>query len=308
MPSQTKDLTFGLELEITRLSSDADRIIRERNFKRHRDGSIQVDTGDGDDSSGTELVTPTMSVSVTFNPDGDGTMTIDHRDTARIVADLCACAAKVNKTCGLHVHLGRPESSTSTRSKWEPERVRTFLIVCRQLEQKMFELSPSSRQNNRFCKKISEEYNETDLVSYYPMGNVSPNKYDNSKRYCWVNLIETRRTGTNESGGRGPATGTLEIRLLGNVRRYDYIWAWTSMWLKMAAYCAFYPPTLAIAHCTGVTMKRDMELVAQAKSNATRSTTQTPDPSTPSTRRSVTFDEDGFDGQTATGTGPIIGG
>lgn len=252
MPSITKKLTFGLELEIVKLSPTARELIARHRFGSHYDRTIRGRNGEAlpgsvEDGGGTELVTQPVSVDVTCAADGSG-MSIDYGQSAAVVRDLCACAAEVNVSCGLHVHLGRPD--TAGKSRWEPERVRTMLLIGMALEKKLFDLCPASRLNNQYCKAISASYAMTDLRQFYPMGEVRPRKYDNPKRYCWMNIIETRRNGDDAEGrAAGPGLGTIEIRMLGNARRFDYVWAWVRLWLQIGAYVAYVPSSLAVGHC-----------------------------------------------------------
>ena len=254
MPNITANITLGLEIEAVRISEDATGIFQRRGFDRHFDRTILADNGGQlpralEDGGGSELVTPPYTVGLTMTQDGNR-LAIDYRDTMAAVEDLCAATAHVNTSCGLHLHLGRPHSSGGSR--WDPERVRTMLCIGLMLEERLFKVVPSSRVSNRYCAKIRSLFQEDDLRSFYPTGTVAPRKYNNPKRYCWLNLIETRRVGTDPTPSRaaGPATGTVEVRLLGNVRRFAYIWAWTQLWTKIGAYVAYLPSSLAIMHCT----------------------------------------------------------
>jgi len=107
------------------------------------------------------------------------------------------------------------------------------------------------------------------MMSYYPIGKVVANKRENTKRYCWLNLIETQRVGTKRTPGlgEGPATKTVEIRLLGNTRRFNYIWAWTRFWVRVAAYIAYVPTSLAVAQLT-IGLDKMLEEVRAAKAAA----------------------------------------
>jgi hypothetical protein len=127
-----------------------------------------------------------------------------------------------------------------------------MLIIGKMIESKMFGLVPPSRRDNSHCVKIDARYGAADFEQFYPVGNVNPRKYDNPKRYCWMNLIETRRVGTRSISGYGdsPATGTIEIRLLGETADPDYVERWTRLWLTIAGYVAFVPSSLAIMHCS----------------------------------------------------------
>jgi hypothetical protein len=253
----TKELTYGLELEVVRLNDDAFEIMENRGFRRHFDRTIRGHDGEAlpesiEAGGGTEVITPPLAVTVAWNQE-DFKMQVDMRETFDVVRDLCRCAKEVNASCGLHVHLGRPLTSEDrlssgdrdrTRSKWDLEQVRTMLRIGRGLEDLLFDrYVPSSRKNNQYCKKIGEDFRQEDFMLPNPLGQVVARKYDNTKRYCWLNLIETQRRSGSASN---PALGTIEIRMLGNVRRVNYIWAWTKLWCKIGAIVAYAPTTVAI--------------------------------------------------------------
>jgi len=93
-------------------------------------------------------------------------------------------------------------------------------------------------------------------------------KFDNIKRYCWMNLIETKRVGTDERPGRGSshALGTIEVRSLGNTAKFEYVWAWTNLLLKLAAYVAYLPSSLAILRCGMInSFEEDFSLLGKYK-------------------------------------------
>lgn len=278
MPNIKEELTVGLELEIVRLTDQAGEIINRRGFQRRYDRTIRGHNGEALPESielggGCEVITKPLVVGVTANQDGSF-MSIDYRDVEEIVRDLCKCAHEVNTSCGLHVHLGRPQKNAEPNvfgvkpSKWEPEKVRTFLGICTMMEDKFFGVCPESRKNNRYCAPIKNIYVEKDLTAFYPTGQVVPRKYDNPKRYCWLNLIETQRQGNDHRIGRGagPSTGTIEVRMLGNVRRFNYIWAWVQLWVKFAAFVAYCPTSLALNHLMlGSGIQSELETLAKIK-------------------------------------------
>src|SRR5574343_299883 len=265
--------TFGLELEVVKLSDQSHDIIARRGFTRRFDRTIKGHEGQTlpeniDEGGGCELIRRPIEIDIACDQDGRN-MRINWNDAEDIVRDLAHCAREVNSSCGLHVHLGRPDR-TEERSKWNPEQVRTMLTIGTRIEDKLMDLVPESRRRNEFAARISEKYTEDDLCSYYPMGEVHPRKYDNPKRYCWLNLIETARRGTSNQPGRanGPATGTIEIRLLGNVRRFNYMWAWTQLWCKIGAIVAYCPSSLAINHCQ-YKLTADFDNVKRIKNSPT---------------------------------------
>jgi hypothetical protein len=112
---------------------------------------------------------------------------------------------------------------------------------------------------NDYCRTIRRCYSNSELVDFHPMGTVVPNKYNNSKRYCWMNTVETRRE------GRG-ALGTLEIRMLGSVRRFEYVWAWVQLWCRIGTYVAYLPSSLAMMHCCfSDSLEGDFKRIEQVK-------------------------------------------
>jgi hypothetical protein len=117
-----------------------------------------------------------------------------------------------------------------------------MLLIGLSLEEKLFGLCPPSRRNSSYCKPIRQCYTAEELGSYYPMGTVNPGKYQNPKRYCWLNTVETRR-----DHPRSPHT--IEVRMMGSVRRFDYILAWVKLWCKIAGYVGNVPSSLAVMHC-----------------------------------------------------------
>jgi hypothetical protein len=274
MPNISAEITFGIELECVRLTQQAASLIQTHGFGRHYDGSIRGTNGEQlpttiEMGGGSEIVTPPYKVSVRMDNEGKH-MRLDYGNAQNAIKAMCDCAAEINTSCGLHVHLGRP--GKLGKSEWKPESVRTMLAICTLLEEKLFKLVPPSRHNNRHCQPIKGLFTANDLQSFYPTGAVVPRKNENPKRYCWLNLIETRRKGNDPRPHRmgSEATGTVEIRLLGNTRRFEYVWAWTQLWVKMAAYVCHLHPTFAFSHCVITdSIAAEMDAVLQAKNAVT---------------------------------------
>lgn len=278
MPIQGK-ITLGIELEAVRLTPEAVQIIQNRGFARHYDASIRDRFGNQlprsiGEGGGSEVVTGIMEIQVTMDNEGKR-VRLDYGNVREVINDLCACAAEVNTSCGVHLHLGNPDGSG--RSVWKPDQIRTWLAVCVLREDKIFQLVPPSRRNNAHCLPIKARFNDSDLQSYHPLGSVQPRKDENPKRYCWLNLIETGRKGTDPRPGRmaSEATGTVEIRLLGSTRRADYIWAWVQLWAKIAAVIAHLRSTFAFSACC---ITESLETEFQAV-NAARLRTPSPEES-----------------------------
>ena len=240
--ARNKELTFGVEVEAVSLTPEADQIIRRRGFNRHFDRSIVGSNGESlPRDQAAELVTPPLIASVTLPTNLNDRNVINvSTSEENAIADLCRCVQKVNKSCGIHVHLGLPTDDGS--SKWTLEQIQTFLTVGVVLENRLFNLCPDSRKSNRYCYPIANMYPTSMFKSSDPVGTVSPSKYQNNKRYCWLNLTEVKRKDVDPR-----APGTVEIRMLGNTKRYPYVMAWIKLWLKIAAYVAYTPAGYAVS-------------------------------------------------------------
>ena len=246
----TTQLTYGLEIEATQIDVSAAAALRESQIDWHHDGSLLSDSGVKlPKGIGGELVSPVLAASFTCGESGFNAVLTSDTANTDLVYQMCAAARKVNTTCGIHIHLGLPDDNGV--SKWKPEHIRTFLAIGLMLEEKLFEVCPPSRAKSPHCRRIAEVYTQRDLGSFYPIGVVKPNKRENPKRYCWLNLIETKRVGNKPSRqfGAGPALGTIEIRMLGCTIRHGYVDAWVKLWLKVAGLVSSVPASLAMLQC-----------------------------------------------------------
>jgi len=285
MGKVSANISFGLELECVRLHPLAGQIIEQMSFGHHLDHSIKGDNGETLPRSwpgaGHEIVTKPTNIAVSMGSDG-ARMQMEFEPVRNLIFQLASCSEHVNRSCGVHLHLGKPKGST-TVSRWSPDEVRTMLIIGQILEQRLTSMVHPSRLNNDTCELISKRYTKNDLGQFYPMGRVDPNKYTNRKRYCWLNLIETARQGTRSDNGYGssPATGTIEIRFLGETDCPSYIFMWTRLWLKIAALVAYVPSTLAIAQvCYSDLLEQDFFALKTAATIDLKKRSTGPTPST----------------------------
>lgn len=254
MPRVSSNITVGVEVECVRTFPAITQIAQQFNFERHLDHSIRGDGGEilprNWPGAGTEIVTRPIAVPVVMNGDGNA-LNVNFTSLNEQIRAITQCMAHVNSSCGIHVHLGRPSRGNQNTSDWGPDRVRTMLVIGQILEERLMDVVHPSRRNNHHCERIGTRYSKTDIGQFYPVGRVDPVKYNNQKRYCWLNLIETVRRGNRSESGHGgsPSPGTIEIRLLGETMDYEYIRAWTNYWVKVAALVAYAPSSLAVAHC-----------------------------------------------------------
>lgn len=250
-------ITVGFEQEAATLSRNAVAIARRRNFVLTRDRTVTLADGSPIQGYGHEVIAPFTKVRVSCGQDG-ANFAADFTEVEALIADVMGCCGEVNVSCGFHVHLGRPrDEDADLRSKWDPEKTRTWLALGMALEERAFAACPASRRQSRHCCSLRDPekgFQDADLQSYYPVDEGKPWKYDNKKRYCWLNLTETRRKTADVPmdvfrNTREGTVSTVEVRTLGNTKRVAYALAWTKLWVKVAAYVAYLPASLSLLRC-----------------------------------------------------------
>ena len=259
-------LTAGLEFEMVKAKQNLYDTVNENTFGVRRDRSIQDAVGEeveGREFQAIELVTPVYEVGITWSRSEVFPKT--REALSRNIFNLTSTAESVNSSCGIHLHIGNPSETHRTMwnpnqlagvqggpaSEWSVTQVYTWLMVGVYFEQAgIFDTVPKSRAKDSNCAKIISRYQADELSSNDPIGDLVPRKYDNIKRYCWLNLIETRRPKNPRENRIGYASseklGTVEIRLLGETMNPEYIVAWCDFWLHVAAIIATYAPHKAI--------------------------------------------------------------
>ena len=123
---------------------------------------------------------------------------------------------RVDRSCGYHVHIGLQNQSATTEKLFASWMV----ALARQIEEDAFNAVPESRRRNQYCRRFGTVDTRSVMARTY-----DAHKYGNDSRYYWVNVVEMFRSG---------GINTVEIRLLGNVRRFSYLLAWTSVCQLMA--------------------------------------------------------------------------
>lgn len=200
-----KQYTFGVELE-TCLGVLPAYLDKELTYEAVHDGSLRdPDTGD---VIGAEYVTGVLT--------GDTGLL----QLKRLCFELTK-RCKVNKRCGYHVHLGKPDGSGFNK-----QTIVFMYKLFRLVESEILSVLPPSRRNNEYCRRlgkieinfkeedfndmveykalIDKYYNEivkfvgsTDSVSSsvnkkkeHPMGHKCGYNHG-SARYCWANFVPT---------------------------------------------------------------------------------------------------------------------
>ena len=114
------------------------------------------------------------------------------------VLDLCN--AKVNDTCGLHVHMDAAEFDLST---WK-----NLILTYKRLEGVIDNFMPRSRRNNRYCKALST-ITETSIKSARSISDLRTAFFHN--RYHKVNLEAYARHRTVEFRQHGGSTNFTKM-------------------------------------------------------------------------------------------------
>lgn len=133
--------------------------------------------------------------------------------------------AKVDRKCGVHVHIGGAEFN------------RRFSIMiarlCKEIESDLYSILPQSRVGNTYCQKLPDYVSELNFRNYrdklgtllmntsidrnYNKKKSHPGGHYNSQRYYWLNM-------TNYSCSTGP--NTVEFRNHGGTLDYKKIYNW----------------------------------------------------------------------------------
>lgn len=170
-------------------------------------------------------------------------------DTIRHFRALLAnCQTSVDSSCGTHFHfsVNRADSDERLCQRVYRKFTNNLYFIGSQFEEALFDLMPESRRNNEFCKKLSLEFSAftRGKTLRAKMGTIHGNKYDNRKRYCWINFVELwRRDGI----------GTVEFRLLGETKRIEYIAA------------VYYTFLLMVRHALTFDLYNDVDCFARLK-------------------------------------------
>lgn len=114
------------------------------------------------------------------------------------VLDLCN--AKVNDTCGLHVHMDAAEFDLAT---WK-----NLILTYKRLEGVIDNFMPRSRRNNRYCKALST-ITETSIKSARSISDLRTAFFHN--RYHKVNLEAYARHRTVEFRQHGGSTNFTKM-------------------------------------------------------------------------------------------------
>ena len=139
---------------------------------------------------------------------------------------------QVNKTCGFHVHVGlQPKNKKSM--------INNLLIMGTAIEDDMYGSIPDSRSNNQYCLRIGKRFKVNEEMLAKKVGQVNDSKYNNDKRYCWLNIIEMIRNG---------GLGTIEIRSMGDAKDFIYL----SNWIYFAAKFVNYANVLDLKDAVSV--------------------------------------------------------
>lgn len=209
------DLTFGVELECL-FSSRATlaNVLRDRNininyegynhnssktaYKIVSDGSVR-ETG----LESSEIVSPILK-------GAKGLQSLQN-----VCNELTALNVKVNKTCGLHVHIG---AEKFTSKQWQNLYINYF-----RLENLIDSFMPGSRRGNFYCKGLQNLSNyENNIMRCSNVDDIK--SYFNSDRYFKINPCSYSRH------------KTVEFRQHGGTVEFEKVEMWVSFLRKLVVF------------------------------------------------------------------------
>jgi hypothetical protein len=201
--SKTSNIPYTFGVEIETCESSAVWSNEDLNFKAVYDGSVE----------GHEFVSGILQ----------GNRGVD--EIKMMSQHLRDCDALVDKSCGLHIHIGGAVFN---------RRFSIMLLkLCAAIENDIYSILPESRRTNTFCKLLPQDtINSLDFHNYRDkLGSIIyQNKIDrsrnkknnhpggryNSNRYYWVNITNySTRTGGNTVEFR-PHSGTIDFHKIYN--------------------------------------------------------------------------------------------
>lgn len=118
-----------------------------------------------------------------------------------------------DNSCGFHVHVSA--SNISSLARMRQWAIATEHLAM-QVEDLAFKAVPNSRHGNPYCRLIVPIRHGVSFQSH---------KYNNDRRYHWLNIVEMFRPG---------GIRTIEVRLLGNTHRWKYLLAWSLFSMELA--------------------------------------------------------------------------
>lgn len=175
--------TIGVEIEAVNVNRDAVRAAlaargvathddyhnynhndSQTSYKFMRDGSLNSSPSDSFEPC--EIVSPILR---------------DLKSLKVVCEALNEAGAKVNKSCGLHVHFGAAGLTA--------EQMRRVFINYANIENVIDSFMPESRRNSRWCKSLRDKAQQ--IQPYYnicDMRHVFDDRYGSHDRYYKVNL------------------------------------------------------------------------------------------------------------------------
>jgi hypothetical protein len=76
--------------------------------------------------------------------------------------------------------------------------------------------------------------------------------------------------------------------MLGNTKRFEYVWSWIQLWIQIGAYVAYLPSSLAMMHsCFSGSVDPTMDAIAKAKEAINKE--QPMEPAMPVREASISF-------------------
>lgn len=251
--TEGKKYTFGTEHE-TICGILPPHLDKELNYEAVHDGSLRKENGDPGD--GAEYVSGVLIGDTGF---------LQEKKLTNQMTTRC----KVDKKCGLHVHIGGVTFNKAT--------VVSSYKMFKMIEKELFEMMPPSRRDNQYCRELNNinlKFTEKDFLNsleyemliddYYnkivnfvssteegtsrvinkkknhPKGNKCG--YDHhTARYCWVNYVPAI------FNTRGNDVYTIEFRNHPGTTSYIKTKYWILICMGLMWYAENYQKEIALA-------------------------------------------------------------
>jgi hypothetical protein len=223
--------TFGVEMEMNDIDTARNRLT-ERGFREaledleidigsreasyyHSDGStwdIKLDSSCGIHTNGFEISSPALLLSENA----------ENEELKRVCAALTALRPRIDRRCGLHVHVGC--------SDFDWRDVRNLVTLWTRYEPFFYELTPVSRRDNQYCVPYRATRWGRPNGQYFPYVDLAINAPDERTFQSRGGRIP-RNSSLNVSGWW--RHGRVEFRLGAGTVNYEKIVKWVQLLMSV---------------------------------------------------------------------------
>lgn len=146
---------------------------------------------------------------------------------------------RVDKSCGLHVHIDGAGLLPKTRTKHNPQAIKNLLSLYMIYEDVIQSILPRSRRNNRFAMHIRNNFHFAEIKECYSLESIEKLWYRVAKRKELKSQKDQHYNSTRYNGLNLHslfANGHLEIRYHSGTINREKILHWIQLHLAMVDY------------------------------------------------------------------------